>query len=197
MRYALFADLHSSLADTAAVLADIRRLAPDAHLFCLGDVHECHVGKKRAKRYSFESLSLVVTLDDDFLELIDFKTLLGNQEERILSLVPPHLSPVIDALRDCPRKQRIEGALLIHGDQLSWSRDFLPNLSQQREPLLFFGHSHIRGLFQNGIAKPSPLGQTLSIKGERHAVNLGPVVFEREWCLYDSEQQSIVFHQAK
>jgi len=73
MRYALFADLHSSVADTAAVLADIRQLAPDAHLFCLGDVHECHVGKKRAKRYSFESLSLVVTLDDDFLNLIDFK----------------------------------------------------------------------------------------------------------------------------
>jgi len=188
MRYALFADLHSSVADTAA---------PDAHLFCLGDVHECHVGKKRAKRYSFESLSLVVTLDDDFLNLIDFKTLLGNQEERILSLVPPQLSPVIDALRDCPRKQHIEGALLIHGDQLNWSRDFLPDLSQQREPVLFFGHSHIRGLFRNGIALSSPLYQSLSINGGRYAINLGPVVFEREWCLYDSVQQSIVFYQAK
>lgn len=196
MRYALFADLHSSVTDTAAILADIRRLAPDARLFCLGDIHECHVGKKRAKRYSFESLSLVVTLDDDFLKLIDFKTLLGNQEERILSLVPPHLSPIIDALRDCPRKQRIEGALLIHGDQLSWSRDFSPDLSQQHEPLLFFGHSHIRGLFQNGNALPSPLHKPLSVAGEHYAVNLGPVVFEREWCLYDTEQQSIVFHQA-
>ncbi len=123
--------------------------------------------------------------------------LLGNQEERILSLVPPQLSPVIDALRDCPRKQRIEGALLIHGDQLNWSRDFLPDLSQQREPVLFFGHSHIRGLFRNGIAMSSPLYQSLSINnGGRYAINLGPVVFEREWCLYDSEQQSIVFHRA-
>lgn len=90
MRYALFADLHSSVADTAAVLADIRRIAPDAHLFCLGDVHECHVGKKRAKRYSFESLSLVVTLDDDFIELIDFKTLLGRVIKKSASCLSFH-----------------------------------------------------------------------------------------------------------
>lgn len=196
MRYALLADLHSSYADTLAVLKNIKEIAPDAEIVGLGDLHECHIGKKRARRYAFDELERIVTLDPDFLALLTFPSLLGNQEERILSIVPPGASPYLDRLRLFPREKRLGDALLIHGDELEWGYDWYPNTSRYDAPILFFGHSHMRGLYRKGKKLEAPLDLPISLK-KHYAVNVGPVVFEREWLLYDPERRTITFRKAK
>ncbi|WP_215115517.1 metallophosphoesterase [Exiguobacterium sp. s80] len=197
MQYALIADLHSSFSDTRAVLQDIRKRAPQATIFSLGDVYECHIGKKRARRHIFESISDVVTLDFDYVALLDFETLLGNQEERIFSIVPTGVSGLLDRLRSVPRTKQVgHDVLFLHGDQFEWSYTLIPNTSQFEQRLLFFGHSHQRGLFRDGRRLSTQLDVPISIKQERYAVNVGPVLVEREWLLYDTQEESIVYHQA-
>jgi len=197
MQYALITDLHSSLSDTRAVLTAIQRTAPQAIVFSLGDVHECHVGKKRAKRYTFEEIEQVVTLDPDFLKLLFFDTLLGNQEERLFSLIPTGVSHYLDQLRSSDRTKQTNSALFIHGDQLKWSYDLTPDTSSYPDRLLFFGHSHVRGLFKEGKRLTVHPDIPISIKRGRYAINVGPVLVEREWLLYDTTAETITFYQAK
>ncbi len=197
MQYALIADLHSSFSDARAVLQDIRKRAPQATIFSLGDIHECHIGKKRARRHTFESLSDVVTLDSDYVALLDFETLLGNQEERIFSLVPNGVSALLDRLRSAPRTKQVgDDVLFLHGDQFEWSYTLVPNTSPFGQRLLFFGHSHQHGLFRDGKRLSPQLDVPISIKKGRYAVNVGPVLVEREWLLYDMQQESIIYRQA-
>ncbi|OIN67509.1 metallophosphatase family protein [Exiguobacterium sp. KRL4] len=197
MQYALITDLHSSLSDTRAVLTAIQQIAPQAIVFSLGDVHECHIGKKRAKRYAFEETEQIVTLDPDFLKLLFFETLLGNQEERLLSLIPIKASSTLDQLRSSDRLKQMESALFLHGDQLKWSYDLTPDTSHYKERLLFFGHSHVRGLFKDGKRLRIQLGVPISIKRGYYAINVGPVLVEREWLLYDTTAETITFHQTR
>lgn len=197
MQYALITDLHSSLPDTRAVLKDIQTTAPNAVVFSLGDVHECHIGKKRAKRYVFEEIEHVVTLDPDFLKLVFFETLLGNQEERLFSLIPVGVSRVLDQLRLCDRTKQLASARFIHGDQLKWSYDLTPDTSDYPDRLLFFGHSHVRGLFKDGKRLVVHPGIPISIKRGRYAINVGPVLVEREWLLYDTTAETITFYRAR
>lgn len=197
MQYALITDLHSSLSDTRAVLTDIQQTAPQAIVFSLGDVHECHIGKKRAKRYTFEEIEQIVTLDPDFLKLLFFETLLGNQEERLFSLIPAGISSYLDQLRTSNRTKQIASALFIHGDQLKWSYDLTPDTSSYPDRLLFFGHSHVRGLFKEGKRLTVHHDIPISIKRGRYAINVGPVLVEREWLLYDTTAETITFHQVK
>ena len=197
MQYALIADLHSSFSDARAVLQDIRKRAPQATIFSLGDVHECHIGKKKARRHTFESISDVVTLDSDYVALLEFETLLGNQEERIFSIVPTGESKLLDRLRLAPRTKQVgDDVLFLHGDQLEWSYTLVPNTSRFEQRLLFFGHSHQRGLFRDGRRLSSQLDVPISLKKGRYAVNVGPVLVEREWLLYDTQEESIVYRQA-
>ncbi|AFS71754.1 metallophosphoesterase family protein [Exiguobacterium antarcticum] len=191
MQYALITDLHSSLPDTRAVLTAIQQTAPQAIVFSLGDVHECHIGKKRAKRYTFEETEQIVTLDPDFLKLLFFETLLGNQEERLLSLIPVGASSTLDQLRSSDRLKQTESALFLHGDQLKWSYDLTPDTSPYKERLLFFGHSHVRGLFKDGKRLKIQLGVPISTKRGYYAINVGPVLVEREWLLYDTTAETI------
>ncbi|VWX32687.1 metallophosphoesterase family protein [Exiguobacterium oxidotolerans] len=197
MQYALIADLHSSFSDTRAVLQDIRKRAPAATIFSLGDLHECHVGKKRARRYTYESIAHVVTLNSEYLQLLDFETLLGNQEERIFSLVPLGMSRSLDQLRSALRTKQIGDALFLHGDQFEWSYELVPDTTRFKQRLLFFGHSHQRGLFKDGHRMSAHLDIPISVKKGRYAINVGPVLVEREWLLYDTETASILYRQAR
>lgn len=197
MQYALIADLHSSFSDARAVLQDIRKRAPQAMIFSLGDVHECHIGKKRARRYTFESVADVVTLDPDYVRLLAFETLLGNQEERIFSLVPNGVSGLLDRLRSAPRTKQVGDVLFLHGDQFEWTYELVPNISRFKQRVLFFGHSHQRGLFRDGRRLSTQLDVPISIKKGRYAVNVGPVLVEREWLLYDTQEESIIYRQAQ
>ncbi|KAB2865782.1 MAG: metallophosphoesterase family protein, partial [Exiguobacterium chiriqhucha] len=45
MKLAIISDPHGSFDDLKAVLESVRR--ETEHLLCLGDLYECHIGKKR------------------------------------------------------------------------------------------------------------------------------------------------------
>ncbi len=63
-----------------AVLDDVRR--ETEHILCLGDLYECHIGKKR-RHERFHHVEDVVTYNPHYEALLTFPSVRGNQEERI------------------------------------------------------------------------------------------------------------------
>lgn len=196
MKYALIGDLHSNIEDTKAVLHHIRETAPDAIVFGLGDLYECTIGKKKAQTISNIPLHKAAIVETEFEDLLTFPSIRGNQEERIT------LVTGIKCFANLPEKILIEGATLIHGHQISWDKNWEPSnttLTDIDTPLLFFGHSHRSGIYRKNKKIPLTIhfGQELLLIKKKYWINVGSVVINREWCLYDSDARSITFMKAK
>ena len=192
MRYALFGDLHSSIDDTKAVLHHIQEIAPDSILIGLGDLFECIIGKKKALTISNAPLKSAAIIEKDFEALLTFPSIRGNQEERITSVTG------IECFAALPDKMVIEGATLIHGHQITWDKHWEPLNTPSLDietSLVFFGHSHRSGIYQyfKKIQNPIQFGQEIQLLNQKYWINVGSVVDNREWCLYDSENRSISF----
>ncbi|HWK22112.1 MAG TPA: metallophosphoesterase family protein [Ureibacillus sp.] len=192
MKYALLGDLHSSINDTKSVLQHIREVAPDSKIVGLGDLYECTIGKKKALTLSNVPLNNAAIIEEDFEALLSFPSIRGNQEERITSVTG------IKRFSTFPEKLTIEGATLIHGHQIEWDKNWEPiNMSALEidSPLVFFGHSHRSGLYLENkkITEPIQFGKEIKIQKKNYWVNVGSVVDNREWCLYDSKNCSIQF----
>ena len=192
MIYALLGDLHSTIEDTKAVLAHIQQTANDAVIIGLGDLYECTVSKKSAKTMTNLPLHKTAVIEEEFENLLTFPSIRGNQEERITYITG------IERFAKLPEIIEIEGATLIHGHQFQWDIHWQPTIPPFTKQFLFFGHSHESGLYQNNKKLPIPIqfGKTLTIKNQQYAVNVGSVVVHREWCLYDSANQTITFMRA-
>lgn len=194
MRYAFLGDLHSSINDTKAVLQHIQETAPDAVVIGLGDLYECTIGKKKALTISNAPLEDAAIIEDDFEALLTFPSIRGNQEERITSVTG------ISRFAALPDKLVIEDVSLIHGHQIEWNEHWEPvNLSTLEidTSLVFFGHSHRSGVYLDNKKihdhDPIHFGKEIKLQKNNYWINVGSVVDNREWCLYDSNHRSIRF----
>jgi len=192
MRYALLGDLHSNIDDTKAVLQHIQEIAPNAVLIGLGDLYECTIGKKKALTITNAPLHTAAIIEEDFEVLLTFPSIRGNQEERITKVTG------IKRFADLPDKMVIEGATLIHGHQIEWDKQWEPVNCFTLEietSLVFFGHSHRSCIYEKfkKLKEPLPFGREIQLDNKNYWINVGSVVDNREWCLYDTENRSIRF----
>lgn len=196
MRYAVLGDIHSAEDDLLAVLAHIRETAPDAELIGTGDLFECTVSKKELRGQVYEQAADVAELPCGFQELLDFPSVYGNQEERILLLTAPGetLRGDISAL---PETLQLEGALVIHGHQWphgegqQWIEEHLPDA-----PLVIHGHTHRSSLVLAGQPAAVRFGEETALAKGQCIANTGAVLGLREWLLYDSAGKTIRFMKA-
>lgn len=195
MRYAFLGDLHSSISDTKAVLQHIEVFAPDALVIGLGDLYECTIGKKKASTILNAPLKAAAIIEEDFEKLLTFPSIRGNQEERITSVTG------IERFAALPERLVFEDATLIHGHQIDWDNNWEPENTASLEidtSLVFFGHSHKSGLYKEyrKINDPIRFGNEIKLQMNNYWINVGSVVVNREWCLYDSTHRTIRFMKA-
>lgn len=190
MKYALLGDLHSHYKRTKKVLKHIQKTAPDAEIIGLGDLYECTIGKKKADTIRNAPLEVATIIPDKFEELLTFPSIIGNQEERI--------ALVTGQARFLQFKQQIviENATLMHGHQFDWDDNFETYFPHVETPLLFFGHSHRAAIYEDGVRKSVPYEKPIAVKDKAYEINVGAVVENKEWCLYDSDAMTVTFMKA-
>jgi predicted phosphodiesterase len=196
MEYALFGDVHSSKEDLERVLADILAKAPEALKVGTGDLFECTISKKKCAGRTFETLEEVMLIPKNFTELLTFISVIGNQEERILSITQTN-DPLREKLSIMPETFSIGTAEIIHGHQWKWGGT--PWSLQQADVCkspVFYGHSHRSGLSRDGISEEITFGVPYDTSGTQVLVNVGAVVGDCEWVIYNLEDESVKFMKA-
>lgn len=188
MKYALLGDLHSNVADTKAVLAHIKKCATDATIIGLGDLYECLVGKKKALKVTGLPIHEAAIISEEFEKLLSFPSIRGNQEERISKVTG------LQQYLQYPETMTIEQATLMHGHQFEWNEKWQPiKFPASSSRLLFFGHSHESAIYNNKKKLKIQFHQPISVAERRYAINVGSVIGNREWCLYDAQMQTVTF----
>lgn len=190
MKYALIGDLHSSTEDTLAVLNHIKSINTPLQIIALGDLFECTISQKKAKKLFTVPLEEAMEVSPAFTELLTFPSVIGNQELRIMTTTGQAL------FQHLPEKIQIEGATLIHGHQFTWLDDVTPRHKKYKNNIVFFGHSHHSAIFHKKKSLKFKFGHELILKKKRYSINVGSVVYHREWCLYDADVRSITFMKA-
>lgn len=196
MLYALLGDIHSSKDDLEQVLADIVNKAPEAERVGTGDLFECVISKKNITDKKIAELENVMIIPEGFPELLTFPSVSGNQEERII-LITENDDPLRAKLATLPEAIELGHAKVIHGHQWQWGGEpwALVHASVEHS-LVFYGHSHQSALSRNNVYQEIEFGIPYSVVGERVLVNVGAVVGDREWVLYDSENHTVTFMKA-
>ncbi len=59
--------------------------------------------------------------------------------------------------------------------------------------LVFYGHSHRSSLTIDGVNQQIDFGIPYTLTGENVLVNVGSVVDNREWVIYDSVEKTVTF----
>lgn len=190
LQYAILGDLHSHYKNTKKVLKHIKEVAPTAKIIGLGDLFECTIGKKKAKTIRNAKLKDAAIIEEKFINLLSFPSIIGNQEERIALVTGDKRFLQYDAVR------QIEHATLMHGHQIDWDDSFHPTFPTIPTPLLFFGHSHHAAIYSEGERQLVPYNIPLAIGKKPYQINVGAVVDRKEWCLYDSDDMTVTFMQA-
>ncbi len=196
MRYALLGDIHSSKNDLERVLVDILNKAPEVELVGTGDLFECIISKKNITNKKFAELENVMLIPEGFPELLTFPSVSGNQEDRILWITETD-NPLRAKLAALPETIELGHAQVIHGHQWQWGGEPWALIhASVEQSLVFYGHSHQSGLSRNDVRQDIEFGIPYSVVGERVLVNVGAVVGDREWVLYDSENNTVTFMKA-
>lgn len=196
MEYALIGDIHSSKEDLQKVYKQIKEVAPHAEIIGTGDIFECIISKKDITEKKFSSLEEVLLNPDGFEALLTFSTVSGNQEERIIQITATD-EPLRRKIAVFPETLSIEGAQVIHGHQWQWGGE--PWSLQKAEPqhrLVFFGHSHTSQLSIDGAWQEVHWHKPQEISSGEILVNVGSVIDNREWVLYDAKKETITFMKA-
>ena len=195
MYYALFGDIPSSKEDLEKVLTDITEKAPEAIKVGTGDLFECTISKRDITDKKFRSMEEVMLIPEGFPELLTFFSVRGNQEERIVLITETedHLGK---NFLHC-RRLLISAAEVIHGHQWQWGGEpwSLIHAEVNGSPV-FYGHSHQSALSRDGVGQEIVFGVPYDVNGEKVLVNVGAVICDREWVLYDLEQNTITFMKA-
>ncbi|MGM9920496.1 MAG: metallophosphoesterase family protein [Bhargavaea sp.] len=194
MRYALLGDIHSSVEDLKDVLNDIQKYAPDAELIGTGDLFECIISKKRAPFERFSRLEDVMLFSDELIGMLTFPSVRGNQEERIAQITESD-EPLLQRIRMMEERIGIgKTAIVIHGHQWEWGGDpWMPVFPETGPDLIFYGHSHDSGLSINNQVEEIGFGVPYDVTKGRTFVNVGAVVGDRNWLLYDSTAGTVIF----
>lgn len=197
MKYALLGDIHSSVNDLEKVLAHIRMEAPDATLIGTGDIYECIISKKDITDHKFEQLDEVMLNPTGLSKNVQFPSIKGNQEERILLLTESD-ELLRKEIQKMPEKIELVNAQVIHGHQWKWGGTPWALLEAKvSRSITFYGHSHASALTVNGIKKEIKFGESYSLDGSEVLVNVGSVISNQEWVLYDTDKNTVVFKSAK
>lgn len=193
VHYAIIGDIHSSKKDLEEVLKQIQAEAPQAILIGTGDIFECTISKKDITDRKFTSLSEVMQNPMGFSELLTFQTVRGNQEERILQITETD-DPIRSKLLEMPETISINNAQIIHGHQWKWGGEpWALQEASVNHRLVFFGHSHLSALSIDGIWQHIDWNQPYDVSSGEVLVNVGAVIHDREWVLYDAEKQTVTF----
>lgn len=198
MQYAIIGDVHSSKGDLEDVLSDINEQAPDAVLIGTGDLFECTISKRYVNERKYSHLEEVMLLPEGFVELLTFPSVKGNQEERIL-LITETANPIYERIGTMPETIELGDAEVIHGHQWKWGGEPWSLLAAEvSKSLTFYGHSHSSRLLRNGIEEEDILfNHPYDVKDSQTLVNVGAVVSDKEWVLYDNLQATVTFMKAK
>lgn len=193
MIYALFGDIHSSKEDLEKVLTHITEKAPEAIRVGTGDLFECIVSKKDITDQKFSTLEEVMLVPEGFPELLTFYSVRGNQEERIIQISDTE-DPLREKLSSLPETFEIGSAEVIHGHQWKWGGDpwSLIRAEVHTSPV-FYGHSHQSALSINGVDHAIEFGVPYDVSEEQVLVNVGAVIGDREWVLYDLDENLVTF----
>ncbi len=196
MHYALLGDIHSSKNDLEKVLADILKKAPKAELVGTGDLFECIISKKNITGEKFTKLEEVMLIPEGFPELLTFPSVSGNQEDRILFITETD-DPLRAKLAALPEAVEMGHAKVIHGHQWQWGGEPWALVHDSVEQsFVFYGHSHQSILSRDDVRQEIEFGIPYSVEGEKILVNVGAVVGDCEWVLYDAEKRTVTFMKA-
>ncbi|MBE1553656.1 metallophosphoesterase family protein [Sporosarcina limicola] len=196
MEYAILGDIHSSKEDLEKVLADISDKTPDAVRIGTGDLFECIISKKDITDKKYTKLEDVMILPEDFLELLTFESVNGNQEERILAITETE-DPLREKLALLPETFEIGHSKVIHGHQWEWGGEPWALIrADVSGSLVFYGHSHTSALSRNGIPQEIEFNVPYEVAGDKILVNVGAVVQDCEWVLYNSADDTVTFIKA-
>lgn len=198
MQYAIVGDIHSSKGDLEDVLSHIKERAPEAVLIGTGDLFECTISKRYVNERTYSTLEEVMILPEGFDELLNFPSVKGNQEERIL-LITETDDPLLKMLSAMPEKIELDAAEVIHGHQWKWGGEPWSLLEADvSKGLTFYGHSHRSGLLRSGSEEEAVLfDHPYDVRGGQTLVNVGAVVSDKEWVLYDNMENTVTFMKAK
>ncbi len=192
MKYAIIGDLHSAIDETKAVLKDIKKLRLEQQTIGLGDLFECKIGKRKLALLT-EKLPLeeAAIYKKKFEKLLTFPTVIGNQEERIALVTGD------ERFLNYPSTIQLENATIIHGHQFDYTEDFELITPLFNSKILFFGHSHRSALYINGKRTPIEFDKPYSLEQYGQViVNVGSVVNNLEWCIYDSDTLTVTFKKS-
>ncbi|GEN83657.1 hypothetical protein SLU01_19690 [Sporosarcina luteola] len=197
MQYAIIGDIHSSKEDLEKVLSHIKEQAPDATLIGTGDLFECTISKRNVASNRYTNLTEVMLLPEGFVEMLTFPSVIGNQEERIL-LITETDDPLLGILSAMPERIEVGAGEVVHGHQWKWGGAPWSLIEAEvTKSLTFYGHSHRSGLLRDGHEEKAVLfGHPYEVKDVQTLVNVGAVIEDKEWVLYDSFKDTVTFMKA-
>lgn len=211
MRYALIADIHGKSNHLQRVLKHISQYPID-ECICLGDVLEAKVSKHLRSSFQFSSIEQVIDMDPILLHVYEqYRTVIGNQEERVLELIPFEKLPetLQSYLTRLPMEILLnEKALVTHGHTYEWTAFdtdyFHPQIEDWKRNMIFYGHNHQNALFRAVAVKGRWRYERIEIitaaaipldPNTRYLVNVGDIKNSSpSWVLYDDEFDCITFH---
>lgn len=204
MKYAILSDIHGNRNHLKQVLKAMKAHDID-HIFCLGDIWECKIGKSQMKGFSFAFADQIVDFDPKLVKKLHrVSCLIGNQEERIRLLLPKEETD--EDLRfflTLPPSIELKSARLEHGHHFINNKNWAPYPNRVDKHLLFFGHSHQSALYQlqwqNKQWLPKQIDIQFGVPYELDLVrywgiNVGAIVSrEPEWLLYEEAVNRVTF----
>ncbi len=197
MNYALLGDIHSSKEELEKVLLDIFSQSPKAIKVGTGDLFECTISKRNMTGKMYNNLEDVMLIPEGFDELLSFRSVKGNQEERILMLTET-ANPLRDKLAEMPETYSIGDAEIMHGHQWEWrGNPWTVQHVNYNAPIVFYGHSHRSSLRIDDNEVEIVFGVPYEVNGRKVLVNVGSVVGNCEWLLYDTNAKTVTFMKAK
>lgn len=175
----------------------IEQEVSEATLIGTGDIYECTISKKDVANQKFENLDDVMLNPQGLSQYLTFPSIKGNQEERIL-----HLTKTGDFLRKeihmMPEKLALENAEVIHGHQWAWGgKPWGLIKAKVNRPITFYGHSHQSALSIDGKEQEIVFDKPYRLIGNEVLVNVGSVIVNEEWVLYDTKENTVTFKRAK
>ncbi|MEC0582934.1 metallophosphoesterase family protein [Bacillus spizizenii] len=212
MRYAFITDIHGKRDNLEKVLEHIQTFSSIHEIICLGDVFEVKVPKKDLKDFQFQCMEQVLDLDWELMNLLkDIRVIKGNQEERILSLIPEKEFPkdFYNFLIHMPLEiHLIPMVRLTHGHTFDWTGEedyWRPsNVHYWSSPWIFYGHNHQNVLFEVKEIENNPYYERKSIingkpitldSASRYLINIGDMKYDHpSWMLLDTLENQITYN---
>jgi predicted phosphodiesterase len=215
MRYAVVSDVHGETSRLREVVEQIHRTDVD-RVLSLGDLFECRIGKARVAAFEYRTAAEVFDADPAIAELLDGALLLrGNQEERIVSLVPgPDLPEWTRPMLHAPLEHRTGFATYCHGHHLPWKEIepgmWSPAAAEFGGRVLVHGHHHRSAVHRLDPGRPDEprttaprFGESFELEaGARYIVNIGSVVEPAPgrgpspaWAVVDEAAATVTYHR--